>query len=243
MEQQEKLLKDYSDLEKGAYLGAIASIATADRHASEEELDYIAQLADSAELTANQKQTVLQAATSLSEEELQRCLDILKNSDLRFSLITDMIAFAESDQNYSEEEKANVEKIAQYLNINQQQFALLDQFVKKTADAQVTPEEVKKPGFLESLGLGDKMKKAGIDSNTLMKTVLGVAGPLLLASMLRRRGMGGGMGRMGGGLGGLVTGGLMAGGIGSVIGMLNGGRGMGSAGGLLSRVLRGGGRF
>ena len=39
MEQDEKLLKDYSDLEKGSYLGAIASIATADRAASEEELN------------------------------------------------------------------------------------------------------------------------------------------------------------------------------------------------------------
>src|SRR5688500_7460057 len=141
MEQTEKLLKDYSDEEKGAYLGAIASIATADRQASEEELEYIGELADSADLTPKQKQAVVQAASSLSEQELQRCLDILKNSDLRFSLITDMIAFAESDQNYTAEEKANVEKIAQYLNINQQQFALLDQFVKKTADANVTPEE------------------------------------------------------------------------------------------------------
>ena len=243
MEQTEKLLKDYNDEEKGAYLGAIASIATADRQASEEELAYIGELADSADLTPEQKQAVLQAATSLSEQELQRCLDILKNSDLRFSLVTDMIAFAESDQNYTAEEKANVEKIAQYLNINQQQFALLDQFVKKTSDANVTPEEVKQPGFLDSLGLGDKMKSAGINSSTLMKTVLGIAGPLLLASMFRRRGMGGmgRMGGMGGGLGSLVGGGLMGGGLGSVIGMLNGGRGMGSTGGLLGRVL--GGRF
>ena len=35
------ILSGYSDMEKGAYLGAIASISTADRSASEEELEYI----------------------------------------------------------------------------------------------------------------------------------------------------------------------------------------------------------
>jgi len=97
METNEKLLKDYTDREKGAYLGAIASIATADRAASEDELDYITELADSADISDDQKQAVIRAATELSGEELTRCLDILKTSDLRFSLITDLMNFAKSD--------------------------------------------------------------------------------------------------------------------------------------------------
>src|SRR5687768_1011909 len=125
MEQNEKLLKDYSESEKGAYLGAIASIATADHTASEEELEYIMDLADSAGISEDQKEAVKKAATELSGEELSRCLDILKTSDLRFSLVTDLISFAESDNNYSDEEKENVEKIARHLNINQEQFSLL----------------------------------------------------------------------------------------------------------------------
>lgn len=250
MEQAEKLLKDYPEQEKAAYLGAIASIATADKQASEEELEHISDLCDAAELHGEQKQLVLNAANSISEAELKECLDVLKASDLRFSLITDLIAFAEADQNYTAEEKANVEKIAAYLNINQQQFALLDQFVKKTSDQHVSPEQVKEPGFLDQLGLGDKMRGAGINTNSLLRTVIGIAGPLLLANMFRRRsgGMGnmGGLGRSGGGLGGMLggAGGMLGGGgLGSVIGMLNGGRGLGSTGGLLGRVLGGRGGF
>ena len=239
MEQNEKLLKDYPGIEKGAYLGAIASIATADKQASQEELEHLDELCNAAELNNEQRELVMHAATSISEEDLRKCLDVLKGSDLRFSLITDMIAFAESDQNYTPEEKANVEKVAQYLNINQQQFALLDQFVKKTSTAEVTPEQVKEPGFLDQLGLGDKMRGAGINTSSLMRTVIGVAGPLLLASMFRRRsgGLGnrGGLGGMAGGLGGMLGGA----GLGSVIGMLNGGRGLGSTGGLLGRMLGG----
>ncbi|HEX2535492.1 MAG TPA: TerB family tellurite resistance protein [Chitinophagaceae bacterium] len=254
----EKLLKEYSDREKGAYLGAIASIATADRTASEEELQFIEELADTAELSAEQKESVHRAATELSGEELKQCLDILKTSDLRYSLITDLIAFAESDQNYTAEEKASVEKIAAYLNINQQQFSVLNQFVNKTAESGATPEQMQSHGFLDNLGLGDKLKGAGINTGSLMKGVLGMAAPFLLASLLRggrRRGggmLGGGMlggggglgGMLGGGLGGMLGGGGMGGmmgggGLGSLIGMLSGGRGMRSTGGLFGRMMGG----
>lgn len=252
MEQTEKLLKEYTDVEKGSYLGAIASIATADRAASEEELEYIQALSESAELSDKQKEAVERAATELSGDELKKCLDNLQNSELRFSLVTDLIAFAESDKNYAPEEKENIEKIATYLNINKQQFSLLDQFVKKSAESNVAPEEMQQQGFLGSLGLEDKFKSAGINFGGLAKGLLGIAGPMLLARLVSRdlggRGGGGGPGGMlsggrggggmlGGGLGGMF--GRGGGGLGSLTSMLNGGRGMGSAGGLLSRVLKG----
>src|SRR4026208_430323 len=160
---EKKLLKDYNDMEKGAYLGAISSIATADHSASDEEIEYIMAVADSADLSPEQKQAVRRAATELTGQELKKCLDILKSSDLKYSLVTDLISFAESDKKYSDEEKANVEKISQYLGINQQQFNLLDQFVKKTAETQPEPEEVHKPGFLSKLGLDQKFQKSGIN--------------------------------------------------------------------------------
>ena len=248
MEQDEKLLKDYSDEEKGAYLGAIASIATADHSATEEELEYIIQLADSADISQEQKEAVVRAATELSGDELTRCLDILKKSNLRFSLIADLMNFGQSDQNYSEEEKKNVEKIASYLKINHEQFSLLDQFVNKTAEVEVEPEEISKPGFFSSLGLDEKFKKAGIDWKTVGKGLLGIAGPLILARMLsgRRGGRnalgGGGLGSLMGGLSGAGLGtmlGRSGGGIGSLISGLSGGRGYSNSGGLLSRVLKG----
>ncbi|MGZ8558743.1 MAG: tellurite resistance TerB family protein [Chitinophagaceae bacterium] len=241
MEQSDKLLKDFSDEEKGAYLGAIASIATADHSASEDEVEYIMQLADSAGISQQQKQAVANAATQLSGEELTRCLDILKTSDLRFSLITDLISFGQSDQNYSEEEKKNVEKIASYLKINQEQFSLLDQFVNKTTDVKAEPEEVSSPGFLTKLGLEEKFKKAGIDWKTVGKGLLGIIGPIMLAKMLsgRRGGRTNSLSR-GAGLGSMLGGGQSAGGgLGSLISSLSGGRGFANSGGLLSRVLRG----
>ncbi len=247
MEQTTKILEGYSDLEKGAYLGAIASIATADKSVSEEELAYISALCESAELSAEQASAVQRSATELSEDELKRCLDVLKGSELRFSLVSDLIAFAESDQVYTPEEKENIEKISAYLGVNQEQFSLLNQFTKKAvqeapAQAEALEQGTTQPSsFLGNLGFGDKMKSAGIDSNSLMKGALGIMGPLLLARMFRGRHGGGLLGGVGGGmLGGLLGGGMgrsmMGGGL---MNLLGGGRGFGSTGGLLGKLLGG----
>ncbi len=235
-EKSEVLLKDYNDMEKGAYLGAIASIATADHSASEDEIEYLTTLADSANLSNEQKQSVIKAATELSDDELKKCLDVLKNSQLKYSLVTDLINFGESDSNYTPEEKSSIDKIAQYLNINEQQFSLLKEFSQKTSHVEVTPEQVQKPGFLASLGLGDlenKFKNSGINMGGMTKGLLGIAGPMILANLLTK-GLGGG--RRGSNPFGMGSN-RGRGGAGSLISALNGGRGFSGAGGLLGRLL------
>ena len=141
--------------------------------------------------------------------------------------------------------KATIENIAKSLNINQEQFSLLDQFVEKVNEAPVAPAEMEKQGFLSGLGLEEKFKKSGINFSSLTKGLLGIAGPMLLANLVskglgggRRSGLGGG-GALGGGLGGALGGllGGRGGGLGSLIGGLSGGRGFSNTGGLLSRIL------
>jgi uncharacterized tellurite resistance protein B-like protein len=238
-------------MEKGAYLGAIASLATADRQASEEELEHIMQLCDAANLSQQQRGAVQQAATEISGEELNRCLDVLKKSELRYSLVTDLMAFAKADNDYSEAEEQSIQKISAYLGVDQQQFSLLDQFSKQTVENGGEPAQVQQNFF--GGGLQQKMQGAGINTGSLMKGVLAIAAPMLIGGMLSR-GMGrrGGMGGFGGGYGGGFGGGLGGmlgggggmmgggGGLGSLIGMLSGGRGMRSTGGLLGRILGGG---
>jgi len=233
------VLEGYSDQEKGAYLGAVASIATADRQASDEELQYIDALCDAADISETQKEAVIRASSELKGEELKKCLDILKNSDLKYSLVTDLIAFAKADNNYGEEEQQRIKEMSQYLGVDQNQFSLLNEFTDKATTKEVPVEEKTKPSFLSSLGLSEKMKSAGINANSLMKGLLGIAGPLVLGGILsgalRRRGRTGMFGNTGGMFG---SSGLMRGaGLGSLIGMLSGGRGFRNTGGLFGRIL------
>jgi len=232
----ESILQGHSEKEKAAYLAAIASIATADKQASPEELEYIANLCEAASLPDELNQRVLNAAKEVSGDELKRSLDILKKSELKYSLVTDLMAFAKSDNNYSEEESQYVQRVAQYLGVDQKQLSLLNQFADSVKTSDTPAQEVAEPGFLS--GLKEKMQSAGINPGSLFKGLIAIAGPVLLAKMFSRRSGGSGGGVLGG-LGGILAGAGMMGGLSSVIGMLSGGRGMGSTGGLLGRVLGG----
>ena len=282
MENSETILQGSSDVEKGAYLGAIASIATADRQATTEEVEYLSALADAAQLSSEQKEAVIAAANDLSGDDVLRCLDILKTSDLRFSLVTDLIAFAKADNEYSPEEQKNVQKMANYLGLNQEQFSLLDNFTDKVRESSAnaatgtstsatasnlasTTNQPDEGSFLSSLGFKDKLQSAGINGGGLLKGLLGMAAPMILAKMVggglnRNRGggmfgggggmfgnSGGGMFGSGGGMfgsgGGMFGGGggMLGGGLGSIFSMLNGGGGgYRRSGGLLSKIFGGG---
>lgn len=261
--QAESILAGHTELEKGAYLAALASLATADRSATQEELDHLREMAEAADLSEKQIQFILHAANDISGEDLKKCLDILKNSDLKYSLISDMIALAKADGEYNEQEKANIEKVAAYLNVNQKQVSFLDDFVEKAAEQEIPPQEATQSGFLDSLGLKDKFSKAGFNTGSL-SGLMGMLGPLVLGGIAARSlsgrgrrvgggGMGGGllggvlggmmggtMGGLGGGLGGMLGGGgfgRMGGGLGSLIQGMNRSRSNRSMGGLLGRLL------
>ncbi|HUC81089.1 MAG TPA: TerB family tellurite resistance protein, partial [Flavisolibacter sp.] len=189
----------------------------------------IRELCTAAELSGEQAALIERAATELTGEELTKCLDVLKGSDLKHSLITDMIAFAKSDGTYSPEEQAGIKQISDYMGVSEQQFSLLDQFAQKAVEQpQTAQQESAQTGAADQQnlfgfgGLGDKMKSAGINTNGLFKGLLSMAAPILIGSMISR-GLGG---RRSSGLGGM----MMGGGLGSLIGMLGGGRSFGGGG-------------
>ena len=128
-----QLLQNYSEQEKTAYLSAIASLATADRQASGAEGQFLQALAQQAGLSGGATQQVLAAAQDANNQSIQQNLDILKNSDLRFSLVTDLISFARADGAYSNTEEEMVNKISSYLGISQQQTQALEQVVDQAA--------------------------------------------------------------------------------------------------------------
>ncbi|SIT93755.1 TerB family tellurite resistance protein [Pontibacter indicus] len=267
MEQdQTTLLKDYTMEEKGAYLAALASVASADGHASEEELEFLRVLSEAAEMPENVEQEVIDIAKNPSQISMQRVLDVLKKSQLRFSFITDIISFAKADGAYTPDEQKRIQEMANYMGVDQKQYSLLEQFVNKADEAQQQGEDPTSQSFMSKNGFGDMFKNAGI-SPQMVQGILGIAAPIVLARLMsggkRRGGMMGGMGGMGGGLlGGLLggmmmgRGGLMGGGrrsnsglgsMASVLGGLNGksrygGMGSGGLGGLLGGLLGGGKR-
>lgn len=256
-QEQTTLLKDYSLEERGAYLGALATMATADGTASEEELEFLRLLGEAAELPDTMQEEVVQIARNPSQISLERCLDVLKGSQLRFSFITDIISFAKADGKYTPDEEQHIHKIADYLGVDQQQFSLLDRFVDKADEARQQGQDPTSASFLNQSGFESMFQKAGISPN-MVKGMLGILAPILISRMLSggRRHRSGGLGGL---LGGLLGGGMMAGGmrgggfggrgggLGSLISILGGlsgrrnygGMNSGGLGGLLGGILGG----
>ncbi len=233
METSVKILTGISDQEKGAYLSAIASIATADTQASPVEIEHLTHLCEAADLSAEQQESVLNAGRDATQSGLIASLNVLKGSELKYSLLTDLFAFAKSDGNYSESEQRSVQKIADYLEIDETQFGLLGELADKTNAHAAAPATTDHPDFLSAAGLGDKLKASGINAGGLLKGLVSIAAPIILSKIVGKT-MSGGFG--GGGIsgGGSNTGGgiLGGGGLGSLIGMLSGGKGMSGSGGI-----------
>lgn len=233
-----QLLQNYSEAEKTAYLSAIAALATADRQATAPEAEFLQRLAQQAGLSEGSAQQVLAAAQGASNQSIQQSLDQLKGSDLRFSLVTDLISFARADGAYSNDEEAMVDKMANYLGVNAEQKATLENVVDQAANVPHDAQDPNKQGFLS--GLGDKLSNVGIPKGALMAGLLGVVAPMVISRVMGGGNNSGGYGQsqpsgtMGGMLGGLLGGGQ---GGGSSMGGLLGGL---LGGGLLSSVLGGG---
>jgi uncharacterized tellurite resistance protein B-like protein len=236
--QSATILTGYSEREKGAYLAALASLSTADRQATTEETEHLREMAKAAGLSQAQEDFIVHAAADMTGEDF-----VLKSSELKYSLVTDLIALAKADESYSEEEKTNIERISQYLGLDNKQVSLLDEFVSKAATKNVEPEQVSQPGFMESLGLKKNFADAGLNMNTMGRGLMGILGPLVLGGIAAKalggnRGFGGRS--MGGGmLGGMLGGGMMGGmgGLGSLMNGINRSRNNRSLGGMLGRIL------
>ncbi len=263
--EQTTLLKDYSQQEKGAYFGALAVMASSDGTATDEELQFLQMMGEAAELPENLQQEVAQIAKNPDKVSLEKCLDVLKTSPLRFSFVTDIISFAKADGEYTPDEQQRIQGIADYLGIDQEQYSVLDQYVEKADEAQQHGEDPTSQSFMSKSGFGDMFKNTGI-SPQMVSGILGVVAPMVLSRMMGRRGgmaggMGGGLlgGLLGGMMGGSNTGGMMGGrttrsgmggGLGSIIsilGGLNGKKGYGGTksgglGSILGSVLGGGNR-
>ena len=231
-----QLLQNYSETEKTAYLSAIASLATADRQVSGAESQFLQALAQQAGLSDGATQQVLAAAQDANNQNIQQHLDVLKNSDLRFSLVTDLISFARADGSYSNDEEAMIGKMAQYLSINQEQKQTLETVVDQAATVPHDPQDPAKEGFLSSIG--DKLSSVGIPKGALMAGLLGVVAPMVISRVMGSGSQNqntdansGGGGMMSSVLGGGTMGGLLGGaaqsGLGGLLGSLLGGKMMG----------------
>ncbi|WP_017733914.1 tellurite resistance TerB family protein [Nafulsella turpanensis] len=218
-------LKDYPEKEKTAYLAAVASMATPEDKASAEEEEFLADLCEEAGLTQRDTEEVIMEARDPVNDGFARNLDFLRNSELKYSFVVDVLSYAKADGHFSDEEKKKIHRMADRLGISIEQYNALQEYVEKAEQAQGA--ETTQEGFLENTGLKQKFEKLNIPVRGLLS---GLVGSMLMSGIMGRRRRGGLLTRlMGGGY-------RRRSGLSSVVGMLSGNRGYRRSGSLLGKL-------
>ncbi|MEM6297118.1 MAG: TerB family tellurite resistance protein [Bacteroidota bacterium] len=259
-------LLNYSEEQRVAYLSILTGIATADHENSAEEVAFIQQMAAAAQIS-QESWAKVQAAVK-NPTSVGGHLQTIKASDLKFALMADIINLSYADGEMDKEELQQIAKITQVLEISQEQFNTLTQYVQKANQAAEAQEA--NPGmlgllggseigggisnFLGQSGLLGAFQQNGIptqnfESGSTIGTMLTGLATNLIQSQLsggqtqQSGGAGGGLGGMIGSLlGGGATGGQQqqGGGIGGMVtSFLGSPQGQQAISGLVSQVMGG----
>ncbi|WP_157638181.1 TerB family tellurite resistance protein [Flexithrix dorotheae] len=154
------ILLNFGKQERVSYLVALSTLAMADGEVEEGEVKLIQTMCENSELDGKETGVVMAAVYAPDNVDLVSHLDNLTSSDLRFSLMTDILLLVNADGELEEEEIAQVAQLKLRLNISNEQYATLGQYVnalqtfknKGALDGQ----------FLKEVGLESVFQKHGI---------------------------------------------------------------------------------
>ena len=187
MDEQRYPLSNYPEVEKVDYLSIVASIASADGKITDEEITKIREFCTMIGIGEIGIGMILAAIADPAIVDVQPILRRLSQTDLKFTLLTDMLFMAHADDIVSPDEKEEIRKIASMLKITPDQIAAIDKYVAtviSTQNADRSESDWKRLGS-EIAGI---LASAGVPLGaiTIARTVFGNG----LTSRLAALGMG-----------------------------------------------------
>jgi len=120
--------------ERVDYLTIIASMAGADVSIAPEEFAKLKELCRALELPPAETQRVLDTAHRPTRT-VERHLDSLKSSQLRFTLLSDCLSLAYADGEYAKSERNEIASLARALEIDDAQLSTLEDCARALAEA------------------------------------------------------------------------------------------------------------
>jgi uncharacterized tellurite resistance protein B-like protein len=120
--------------ERVDYLMIIASMAGADVSIAQEELQKLRDLCQALELPERESELVLSTARRPTAS-IERHLDALKASPLRFTLLSDCLSLAYADGEYAKSERKEIASLASALGVDAAQLSTLEECALALAEA------------------------------------------------------------------------------------------------------------
>lgn len=131
--------------ERVDYLIIVASMAGADVALKQEETDKLRALCKELGLPEEETKKVLTASESATAS-VERHLESLKTSPLRFSLLSDCVSLAYADGTYEKSEKSEIRALAAQLGVTEEQLSAIEAFVATCHEAARTGSASAKAG-------------------------------------------------------------------------------------------------
>ena len=136
MDKRRHPLANYPEVERVDYLSIVASIAAADDKVTDEEITKIREFCETIGIGEIGLGMIISAVGDPSVIDIEPILARLSKSDLRFTLLTDMLFMAHADGIFVPSEEEEIRRIASMLNINQKQIDAMNKYVEAVLLAQ-----------------------------------------------------------------------------------------------------------
>lgn len=133
-------LRDYSEENRIAYVSLTAIIAKADGNLEAKEIENIKQFCVQIGISANNTEKII-ASLSSDNDNVKNYITEISNSDLKFTLVTDMFFLAYVDEVLAETEINEINAIAQQLNIKDEQVNAIHLYVKTINKIKGNPKD------------------------------------------------------------------------------------------------------
>jgi len=129
-EEDDKIVKlsECSLKEKEAYLSLVCMISNIDNDFGQEEQNYLKDIFSRAQIfDVKLQESIIKNNKNFSNNNAQKYCNVLKNSNIRFSLMADLLFIAFSDEVFKPQEEIFIKLIADYLNISSLEYNMLEQ--------------------------------------------------------------------------------------------------------------------
>jgi hypothetical protein len=142
-------LKPYPETAQVAYLSLLAGLCFADKDFHEKERQQLDAHLNALEISAEGKAKVYSAVFTLRDEQIGAITDgllKLQNSDLRFTLVSDLYVIALADDTISAEEESYIKELASQVDITAEQCETIRTVqinIKKASEIPPTSERYK----------------------------------------------------------------------------------------------------
>jgi len=144
MSQKKHPLEKATEQEKVQFLSIVAVIAKADKKVTDDEIAHLRKACKELGLSADGIGRVIAAAEEPEIVPVKAYIEGLRKSELRFTLVTDMLYLAHADSIYSDTEKKEILSIAKQMGVNSDQVEAMEKYVKavlKAAKSEVGSKE------------------------------------------------------------------------------------------------------